>query len=116
MVSIYTTDLRSELTVSQSIGCLGRDVAGFTIPSNQRITKTGEEVVADVSGTIVNARGHMHDGGVQLSMIQNGKSVCVSEAVYGGPESTLIAQDGTKWETINSMTECTRAIRIKKGG
>jgi hypothetical protein len=106
---------KNELTTLRRIGCLGRDVAGFNIPSNQQTTKTGEEVVADVSGTIVNARGHMHDGGVQLSMIQNGNPVCVSEAVYGGAESTFIGRDGTKWETINSMTECTHAIRIQKG-
>jgi hypothetical protein len=94
---------------------LGRDVAGFNIPFNQRVIKIGEEVLADISGTIVNARGHMHDGGVELKMVQNGKPVCVSEAIYGGAESTLIGQDGTKWETINSMTECTKAIRIEKG-
>lgn len=103
------------LSVFNRTGCLGRDLAGFQIPSNRRIVKTGEEVVAERSGTIVNARGHMHDGGVQLSMIRNGKPVCVSEAIYGGAESTFIGKDGTKWETISSMTECTQAIRIEKG-
>ena len=56
----------------------------------------------------------MHDGGVGIKMTLNGKVVCHSLATYGGSEATLV-NDGKKWETLSSMSECGDAIPVKKG-
>jgi hypothetical protein len=83
-------------------------------PANQKSVMSGGNVPVLVDGTIVSARGHMHDGGVGIDLMLNGKVVCQSRASYGGSEATLV-KDGKKWETLSSMSECGNAIPVKKG-
>jgi len=54
------------------------------------------------SGTIVLAKGHLHDGGVAMYMRITGKNAfnCVSKATYGGK------LHGSSAETISDMTDC----------
>jgi hypothetical protein len=66
-------------------------------------------------GSFLSMRGHLHDGGEQLKLIINDKVVCNSVATYGGAESTLVGNDGKKWETINAMSECNDPVKVKKG-
>jgi hypothetical protein len=65
-------------------------------------------------GSIIAARGHMHDGGTSVNMIANGKSVCSSKATYGGTGSSL-SVGGKEWQTITKMSECDGPIEVKKG-
>jgi len=62
------------------------------------------------NGVIVGARGHLHDGGVQMDMAINGKHVCSSKATYGGTGSQVGG-----WETISAMSYCDGPIPVKKG-
>jgi hypothetical protein len=94
-------------------GCMDKGIALFP-PANQKSVIPGGEVPVLVDGTIVSARGHLHDGGVGIKMTLNGKVVCNSLATYGGSEATLV-NDGKKWETLSSMSECGDAIPVKKG-
>jgi hypothetical protein len=66
-------------------------------------------------GFIVNAKGHLHDGGINVLLMVNGKVVCDSRAVYGGDGSQSVRPDGKPWETIREMTQCNEAIPIKAG-
>jgi hypothetical protein len=87
---------------------------GLYPPADQKSVMPGGEVPVLADGTIVSARGHLHDGGVGIKMTINGKEVCNSLATYGGSEATLI-NGGKKWETLSSMSECGNAIPVKKG-
>jgi hypothetical protein len=66
-------------------------------------------------GYIINAKGHMHDGGVNVVLTLNGKVICESRAIYGGSGSESVGPDGKPWQTIREMTQCTNAIPVKKG-
>ena len=59
--------------------------------------------------------GHLHDGGTHVVLKQNGKVVCDSHANYGGPGATVVNADGSKWETIATMSVCQEPIEVKKG-
>jgi Stress up-regulated Nod 19 len=66
-------------------------------------------------GFIINAKGHLHDGGVQVLLTLNDRVICDSRAIYGGDGSSSVGPNGKPWETIREMTQCTDAIAIKKG-
>jgi hypothetical protein len=59
--------------------------------------------------------GHLHDGGVKITLSVNGELICDSAATYGGKQGTLYNADGSKWETIASMTACDEGVPLKKG-
>jgi hypothetical protein len=65
-------------------------------------------------GTIINTRGHLHDGGVAMELYLNKKLICNSEATYGGSGEAL-QQDGKKWESIVKMHDCKESFPVKKG-
>jgi hypothetical protein len=68
-----------------------------------------------VDGHIINAKGHLHDGGVRVELTLNGKVVCDSHAQYGGDGGEGVAPDGRPWQTIRQMSQCTDPIPVKKG-
>jgi len=72
---------------------------------------TGGAFTFREDGTIIGARGHLHDGGVQMDMFINEKFVCSSKAAYGGAGSE--SADGVK--TISGMSRCEKDIAVKKG-
>lgn len=45
----------------------------------------------------------------------NGRNICNSEAVYGGPGHESTGPDGRVWETVSTMTECPPEIKVTKG-
>jgi hypothetical protein len=53
----------------------------------------------------------MHDGGVRMDVLLNGKKVCSSDALYG----TKMQMDGKDWTTIAQMTDCTDRFTVKRG-
>jgi len=66
------------------------------------------------NGSILAARGHLHDGGSQMDMFINGKYACSSLASYGGyGKETEVG--GQVWKTISAMSYCDGPIAVKKG-
>jgi hypothetical protein len=68
-----------------------------------------------MDGQIINAKGHLHDGGVRVELKLNGKVVCDSKAIYGGDGGAGTDTTGRPWQTIRQMTQCTEPITVKKG-
>jgi hypothetical protein len=63
------------------------------------------------------AGGHVHDGGVNTEIYQNGKLICDSRALYAMGNSTHM--DGSHSTTaarhITSMSGCRSSAAVKKG-
>jgi hypothetical protein len=78
-----------------------------------RINGSAMEVAHD--GYLVTSKGHLHDGGADISVKVNGNETCISRAEYGGLGSTRKGKDGSVWETIREMTYCPGPLRVKKG-
>jgi len=81
-------------------------------------------------GNVLGARGHLHDGGVKVSLFINDKFICASNAVYGdrAGESPAMAgkegashghgaeaQGGAGIKTISFMSPCKGPYPVKKG-
>lgn len=49
-----------------------------------------------------------------MQLLLNEKFVCNSTATYGGEKGT-VKVNGTEWQTISSMSECTKALKVNKG-
>jgi hypothetical protein len=57
---------------------------------------------------------YLTDGGTNMVMTINGKQVCDSEAIYGGPGLEGKNPDGKPWATIARMSPCP-LIKINTG-
>jgi len=88
---------------------------GQTADGKKKFTITGKDVIVARDGYFLNWHGHMHDGGASMSAKLNGKEVCNSKALYGGPGHEGASQTGEKWTTINSMEFCEEPIKVSKG-
>jgi hypothetical protein len=96
--------------------CGGPTGSGIHPPagvSKFAINSTG--IVVNQSGYILNAFGHMHDGGVNMILKVNDKLVCESKALYGGEGFVSQTPDGQIWETLRESTKCEDPIRVNKG-
>lgn len=104
-----------------SPGLVGSNTKGMLIAVNQcagtRIktsatgpttTKSGNFTFLE-GGKLFAARGHLHDGGVQMDLFINGKPSCQSKATYGE------GMAGSDIKTINSMSMCTDPIAVRIG-
>jgi len=83
-------------------------------------TLEGDAWTSTVDGLLLNTVGHMHDGGVRVDILQNGKAVCKSSAVYDGkpdyiPSAKAIEQGAAKMNHISSYTPCNDIGALKKG-
>jgi hypothetical protein len=67
--------------------------------------------------TNIRAEGHLHDGGVNIILTVNGKTVCDSHAKYELDANLAgsIAPNGKPWQVITEMEQCTTPVPIKKG-
>jgi hypothetical protein len=92
-------------------------VTGCQPPDYERdSSKTQYETIIDAvpiptDGWILNAKGHLHDGGDRIELLLNGKVICDSHAVYGKRKF----QNGQPWEVITEMEQCAMPVRVKKG-
>jgi hypothetical protein len=64
-----------------------------------------------MDGFIINAKGHLHDGGDHIILELNGKSICDSHALYG----KTTEEKGVKWSVIEKMEQCTQPVKVSKG-
>jgi len=96
------------ISISQ---CMGKNIRTSTTgPTN---STSGKFTVLE-DGKILAARGHLHDGGVKMDLLINGRFACESKATYGGAGSTTTV-NGEEWKTISSMSFCDGPISVKKG-
>jgi len=91
--------------------------SGFNVKSNDRkvFSFGGSNITVSQDGYIVNARGHLHDGGVNMEVKLNDKVVCDSKAEYGGPGHEGKSPEGKAWSTLASTTACEKPIKVSKG-
>jgi hypothetical protein len=68
-----------------------------------------------LDGYIIHAKGHLHDGGINVLLMLNGQVICDSRAIYGGDGSEGVGPNGKPWETIREMTQCSKPSAIKAG-
>ncbi|KUJ20510.1 uncharacterized protein LY89DRAFT_730547 [Mollisia scopiformis] len=68
--------------------------------------------IADISGDVLFAAAHPHDGGVELEVLRGGEGFCTSMATYGGTEGY---REGDGMEHISSMSVCTGLGRMDVG-
>jgi len=81
-------------------------------------------------GKVLGARGHLHDGGVKVSLWLNDKFTCASDAIYGDKSASDSGMPGSaagghshgseasgssSIKTISAMTSCKGPYPVKKG-
>jgi Stress up-regulated Nod 19 len=94
---------------------LGQTGTFIYAPKNQKkFSFTGKDMTFERDGYILNAWGHLHDGGVDMEVKINGKEVCRSKAEYGGVGHEITI-GGEIVKTISGMTRCSNAIEVAKG-
>ncbi|KAF1983078.1 hypothetical protein K402DRAFT_424087 [Aulographum hederae CBS 113979] len=106
--------LESNLQQLSVTTCLGNAEMVEAPAGKKQFSFTADKLVIDKPGYILYRRGHLHDGGNDVSLTHNGKNICTSKAIYGGPKHTTVI-DGKKWETIGEMTSCEDAVEVKPG-
>lgn len=77
--------------------------------ADSEFSYTSPRFKSDFQGRITFIGGHLHDGGTQLEVIQNGKIVCITEAAYGGSGSP------SELHHISKMMQCADIIFVKPG-
>jgi hypothetical protein len=110
---VHGLDVKNSLiSITQ---CGPRIKLAQTGPTN---TTSGKFFIME-DGNIISARGHLHDGGVQMDLFINDKYACSSKASYGSKaESGGHSHGGgndAAIKTISSMSACAGPIAVKKG-
>lgn len=96
--------------------CGGPDGSMIHAPKGQtKFSVNSTNIVFARDGYMINQRGHMHDGGIDIVLQVNGQTVCDSRASYGGVGHTAKTPDGKIWETIANSTTCLEPIKVAKG-
>jgi hypothetical protein len=86
----------------------------FDLPDG-KYSKTSPEYIVPKDIQLVSMGGHMHDGGDNMELFINGKTACVSKAVYGIDGQILTDQNGNTASSIVGMKPCVTPIQLKKG-
>jgi hypothetical protein len=90
----------------------------FVFPGKtQQFSYTMKPWTASFSGETVFVGGHLHDGGTNVVVTQNQKTVCDSVATYGSAKEFVTITDGRDKGMlhISNMTACHQMGRISKG-
>ena len=79
-------------------------------PQNGTFDLSSPAWTSTVSGTMLSADGHVHDGGENVTIYQNGNVACVSQHLYGRTSSYIspVMMDGTPgpMEAISDTSQC----------
>jgi len=67
------------------------------------------------SGRLVSATGHEHDGGSEVNIYKNGKSVCNSAQIYGRKPAWVGGMEGLKIAHISDTGSCVDFGDLKIG-
>jgi hypothetical protein len=79
-----------------------------------------ETWTSSIDGRLLNTVGHMHDGSTEFHILQNGKNICTSKAVYDDnpeyiPAAEAISKGATLMSHITRYTPCLDIGEIRKG-
>ena len=87
------------------------------LDGKKKFTLSGKDITISRDGYFLNFHGHMHDGGDSMVAKINGKEVCSSKALYGGPGHEGKSASGEAWTMINTMEFCkpNQPIKVSKG-
>jgi len=99
-----------------NVGQCDGEIGAFQAPEGETkfsVNGTAMDVLQD--GYIITSKGHLHDGGIDISIKINGREQCVSKAEYGGVGATRRGPTNEVWTTIRTMTYCPGPVRVKKG-
>jgi len=88
------------------------DQTAFNVPAKQYSISSNEWIVP-VDLTLINARGHQHDGGVGMQVFVNGKQICSTVPTYSKMESR--GKNEQVHFTIREMSLCQPRAELKKG-
>jgi Stress up-regulated Nod 19 len=116
----YLSGKQEEFLQSISTGidlgmCNGQTGLDIHAPKGQAtFSFEGKEMTFERNGYILNAWGHLHDGGVDMVVKINGKEVCRSIAEYGGPGHEMQVH-GEVLKTISGMSLCSNSVEVAKG-
>ena len=100
--------------------CNGSDVPAL---NNASFVYSSQPWQSDLEGRIAFAGGHLHDGGINIEMRRNNKTVCNSIAAYGqspgyvegeGMNMNGMMMNSSIVEHISSMSSCDKG-RINLG-
>jgi hypothetical protein len=95
--------------------CSGQSGLGIFAPKNETTYSfEGKHMTFERDGFILNAWGHLHDGGVDMVVKLNGKEICRSKAAYGGIGHE-VEVGGEVMKTISGMSLCSNALEVAKG-
>jgi hypothetical protein len=95
--------------------CEGNEL-GLRAPMGKKVFSVNSANMTILQdGFVLGGRAHMHDGGSDLQMAIDGKVICDSKAIYGGPGGTRMNEKGEVWETMSGVTECMGPLEVKKG-
>jgi len=78
----------------------------------KKFSLKGTAATAVLDGYILIRHGHLHDGGNNIVMKLNGRTVCDSRAVYG---QNTTGVDGKSWMALSNMTQCHEPIKVQRG-
>jgi hypothetical protein len=108
--------LRSVVTPVDFSVCSGKTGVYMYQPKNKpQFTVESKNVSFGMDGYMLNTYAHLHDGGLDMAVKINGKEVCRSKALYGGPGHEGKNKDGTPWTIIQGTTMCDEPIQVRKG-
>jgi hypothetical protein len=100
------------LSVTQ---CSGTDQIVRPKQGQKVFSMKSKDLVVNLDGYAFLGRGHLHDGGLNQTLLINGKVVCDSLAIYGEAGGVL-KQGGKTWATLTSMAECmSKPVKFSKG-
>jgi Stress up-regulated Nod 19 len=81
----------------------------------QKFSWKSQPVTIVEDGYILQRRGHLHDGGVNIVFKVNNATICDSQAIYGGNGQTMSNSEGKVWKTISDMVTCFEPYKVQKG-
>jgi hypothetical protein len=108
--------LRSVVTPIDFSVCNGKTGIFMFHPKNEpKFAVESKNVSIGLDGYLLNTYAHLHDGGLDLGVKLNGKEVCRSMALHGGPGHEGKNANGEPWTTIRGTTICEQPIQVHKG-
>lgn len=88
----YLDGIHGQDATPNLLSVTGCKIAAPKVNATGVATTTSQKFPVTVNGTIVSAKGHMHNGGDAMILRINGKDVCKSDAIY--KDDQIISMSG----------------------
>jgi len=86
----------------------------FLVPTPQ-YSRTSPEITVPKDALLVSMSAHMHDGGANMELKINGKTACISNAMYSTGDDKVQMKDGMEASSIIGMSRCYDRVQLKAG-